>query len=154
MNTFTLNVDYVPPAPPAQYPISKIKRVANGQFWYGDYGFLYKKNVGVGTRKSTKFAAGPPAQCNTYQYLYNKYSPGQGGVGASSVSNRRARNRLATICKPGQECGKFYPQLGLHPTGYHAPISSSYPNITLNQYNKSVEPYKTTFNNVINYNYR
>ena len=59
--------------------MSTTKRVANGQFWYGDYGFLYKKNLGVGTRKSTMFAASPPAQCNTYQYLYNKYSPGQGG---------------------------------------------------------------------------
>ena len=42
-------------------------------------GFLYKKNVGVGGRRSTKFAAGGNITCNTYQYLYNKYKPGQGG---------------------------------------------------------------------------
>ena len=36
--------------------------------------------------------------CNSSTYLYNKYKPGTGGVGASSMSNRRAKNRLATVC--------------------------------------------------------
>ena len=35
---------------------------SNGQFWYGKStnfpGFLYKKNVGVGARRSTKMGAG------------------------------------------------------------------------------------------------
>ena len=69
---------------------------SNGQFWYGSQtnfpGFLYKKNVGVGSRRSTKFGPGGNVTCNTSQYLYNKYNPGQGGVGASSISNRRAKN--------------------------------------------------------------
>jgi hypothetical protein len=74
---------------------------SNGQFWYGSTtnfpGFLYKKNVGVGGRRTTKFAAGGNTTCNTYQYLYNKYKPGLGGVGASSIANRRAKNRLASV---------------------------------------------------------
>lgn len=102
---------------------------SNGQFWYGSTtnfpGFLYKKNVGVGGRRSTKFAAGGNATCNTYQYLYNKYKPGQGGVGASSIANRRAKNRLASVCGgENGKCGPFYPYLGRYnrytenPNGY------------------------------------
>ena len=75
---------------------------SNGQFWYGRStgfpGFLYKKNVGVGGRRSTKMNPGGNITCNSYTYLYNKYKPGTGGVGASSVSNRRAKNRHATVC--------------------------------------------------------
>lgn len=95
---------------------------SNGQFWFGKYGFLYKKNVGVGGRRTTQFRSS--ALCNTPQYLYNKYSPGQSGVGAQSVSNRRAKNRLATICSAEKPCGKFYPYLGRYdnytenPNGY------------------------------------
>jgi hypothetical protein len=90
---------------------------SNGQFWYGSTtnfpGFLYKKNVGVGGRRSTKFAAGGNTTSNTYQYLYNKYKPGQGGVGASSIANRRAKNRLASVCTgENGKCGAFYPYLG------------------------------------------
>ena len=103
--------------------------VSNGQFWYGSStnfpGFLYKKNVGVGGRRSTKFAAGGNATCNTPQYLYNKYTPGSGGVGASSIANRRAKNRLATVCGgPNNKCGSFYQYLGQYdnytynPNGY------------------------------------
>jgi hypothetical protein len=101
---------------------------SNGQFWYGSTtnfpGFLYKKNVGVGGRRSTKFAAGGNITCNQYTYLYNKYKPGNGGVGASSIANRRAKNRLATICSPQQQCGQFYQYLGRYdkytenPNGY------------------------------------
>jgi hypothetical protein len=75
---------------------------SNGSFWYGSStgfpGFLYKRNNGVGARKSTKMGPGGNITCNSYTYLYNKYKPGQGGVGASSTSNRRAKNRHATIC--------------------------------------------------------
>jgi hypothetical protein len=88
---------------------------SNGQFWYGNStnfpGFLFKKNVGVGGRRSTKLNPGGNTTCNTYQYLYNKYRPGTGGVGASSVANRRAKNRLAVICG-NNNCGKFYNYLG------------------------------------------
>jgi len=99
-----------------------------GQFWYGGNkfpGFLYKKNTGVGARRSTKMAPGGNITCNGPTYLYNKYNPGQGGVGASSTSNRRAKNRLATLCSlPNRSCGKFYTYLGLYdnytgnPNGY------------------------------------
>jgi hypothetical protein len=93
---------------------------SNGQFWYGNTtnfpGFLYKKNIGVGGRKTTKFAAGGNSTTNTNQYLYNKYKPGAGGVGASSIANRRAKNRLATVCQDinniNGHCGQFYQYLG------------------------------------------
>ena len=74
---------------------------SNGNFWYGNStnfpGFLYKKNVGVGGRRSTKMNPGGGVTCNSSTYLYNKWKPGQGGVGASSIANRRAKNRLATV---------------------------------------------------------
>ena len=101
---------------------------SNGQFWYGSQlnfpGFLYKKNVGVGTRRSTQFAAGGNITTNQYTYLYNKYKPGAGGIGASSTAQRRAKNRLATSCSVAQNCGQFYNYLGLYdnytgnPNGY------------------------------------
>lgn len=92
---------------------------SNGQFWYGDYGFLYKKNNGVGGRKNPKYGL----LCNKSTYLYNKYKPGTGGVGASSVATRRAKNRMATVCGDNQ-CGNFYTYLGKYdkylynPNGY------------------------------------
>lgn len=102
---------------------------SNGQFWYGSGvqfpGFLYKKNVGVSGRRSTKFAAGGNITTNSHQYLYNKYKPGGSGIGASSIANRRAKNRLATVCGGvNGQCGPFYPYLGRYnpytenPNGY------------------------------------
>jgi hypothetical protein len=110
------------------YP-RRISSTSYGQFWYGNSinfpGFLYKKNTGTGARRSTKFAAGGNTTSNTYQYLYNKYKPGTGGVGASSMSNRRAKNRLATVCGGiNGQCGQFYTFLGRYdnytenPNGY------------------------------------
>ena len=111
---------------------------SNGQFWYGSTtnfpGFLYKKNVGVGGRRSTKFAAGGNTTCNTYQYLYNKYKPGVNGVGASNIANRRAKNRLASVCGNGNsQCGPFYQYLGRYnnytenPNGYFPYPPSQFP---------------------------
>jgi hypothetical protein len=88
---------------------------SNGQFWYGSSvnfpGFLYKKNLGVGGRRSTLFAAGGNSRTNTPQYMYNKYKPGTGGVGASSIATRRAKNRHATICTENY-CFPAYMTLG------------------------------------------
>jgi hypothetical protein len=94
-----------------------------GQFWFGGNtfpGFLFKKNVGVGGRRSTKFNPGGNITCNSPTYLYNKYKPGAGGVGASSMSNRRAKNRLATVCGPNQ-CFPCYPTLGQYSNYTHNP---------------------------------
>ena len=77
---------------------------SNGQFWFGGStfpGFMFKKNTGVGGRRSTKMNPGGNITCNSPAYLYNKYTPGGSGVGASSTSNRRAKNRLATVCRSG-----------------------------------------------------
>jgi hypothetical protein len=94
---------------------------SNGQFWYGSAtnfpGFLYKKNLGVGARRSTKFTAGgniiTNCSCGQPTILYNKYKPGDSGVGASTIANRRAKNRLASVCKFNEsQCGPFYQYLG------------------------------------------
>jgi len=92
---------------------------SNGQFWYGNStnfpGFLYKKNVGVGGRRSTKMSPGGNITCNSATYLYNKYNPGQSGIGESNISNRRAKNRMASVCMKqdvNAKCGAFYPYLG------------------------------------------
>jgi hypothetical protein len=90
---------------------------SNGSLWYGGSigfpGFLYKKNTGVGTRRSTKMAAGGNTTCNGPTYIYNKYKPGGGGVGASSIANRRAKNRLATVCEgTNNKCFPCYNTLG------------------------------------------
>lgn len=95
-----------------------------GQFWYGNTtnfpGFLYKKNIGVGCRRSTKFAPGGNITTNSHTYLYNKYKPGTGGVGASSIANRRAKNRLATVCNENA-CFPCYTTLGQYSNYTHNP---------------------------------
>jgi uncharacterized repeat protein (TIGR02543 family) len=97
---------------------------SNGQFWYGSStnfpGFLYKKNVGVGGRRSTKMNPGGNITCNSATYLYNKYKPGTGGVGASSMSNRRAKNRLSTVCN-ANSCFPCYNTLGQYSNYTHNP---------------------------------
>lgn len=97
--------------------------ISYGQFWYGGQtfpGFLYKKNTGVGGRRSTKMNAGGNITCNSSTYLYNKYKPGTGGIGASNVSNRRAKNRLATVCT-SQKCFPCYNTLGQYSNYTHNP---------------------------------
>jgi hypothetical protein len=99
---------------------------SNGQFWYGSSigfpGFLYKKNVGVGGRRSTKMGPGGNITCNNSTYLYNKYKPGVNGIGASSTSNRRAKNRLASVCtNNNSQCGAFYQYLGQYSNYTHNP---------------------------------
>ena len=99
---------------------------SNGQFWYGSSigfpGFLYKKNTGVGGRRSTKMNPGGNITCNSSTYLYNKYKPGTGGVGASSIANRRAKNRLATVCNGSGATRKDYVATG----GYTVSSSSQF----------------------------
>jgi len=88
-----------------------------GQFWFGGNsfpGFLYKKNNGVGARRSTRMTPGGTTICNQPNELWNKYKPGTGGVGASSTATRRAKLRLATTNTVGQvPCGNYYKYLGL-----------------------------------------
>ena len=85
----------------------------SGSFYFGATGFLYKKQVGVGGRRST--VRGPGLSNSTAStYLYNKYSPGGSGIGASSIAVRRAKNRMATICDPHQPCFACYPSLGMY----------------------------------------
>jgi hypothetical protein len=126
---------------------------SSGNFWYGNStgfpGFLYKKNVGVGTRRSTKLGAGgnniaPKA------YLYNKYKPGINGIGASSISNRRAKNRLASICPPESSCGKFQTFLGRYPTySYNSNGYFPYPPLPIPI--PSIQPISILFDGTQNY---
>jgi hypothetical protein len=100
-----------------------------GQFWFGGNtfpGFLYKKNVGVGARRSTQFTPGGTTICNQPNEFWNKYTPGS-GVGASSVATRRAKMIHATSCTNGQKCGKFLTQLGqnqIKPNFYNNPSTN------------------------------
>ena len=100
---------------------------SNGSFWFGGGsmgfpGFLYKKNTGVGGRLSTKMAPGGNTTCNGPTYIYNKFKPGGGGVGASSIANRRAKNRLATICGPqNNKCFPCFTTLGQYSNYTHNP---------------------------------
>jgi hypothetical protein len=91
-----------------------------GAFWFGREGFLFKSKGGGGARRSTKMAPGGNTTCNGPSYIYNKFKPGGGGVGASSVANRRAKNRLATVCS-GQKCFPCYPTLGQYSNYTHNP---------------------------------
>jgi uncharacterized repeat protein (TIGR02543 family) len=58
--------------------------------------------------------------CNNSTYLYNKYKPGTGGVGASSTAVRRAKNRLSTVCN-GNSCFPCYNTLGQYSNYTHNP---------------------------------
>jgi hypothetical protein len=112
---------------------NRLTKTSFGQFWYGGGsgfpGFYYKKNMGGGGRRSTQFTAGGTSICNSPQYIYNKYKPGNSGVGANSIANRRAKNRKATICGKNP-CFPCYMTIGQYshythnPNGYY-PCSST-----------------------------
>jgi hypothetical protein len=115
-----------------------------GSFWYGNSigfpGFLYKKNTGTGVRRSTLMVAGGGAICNHHTYLYNKYKPGTGGVGASSIANRRAKNRLATVCGiNGTNCFPCYMTLGQYSNYTHNPNGF----VSCPNYGNTGAPYET-----------
>jgi hypothetical protein len=81
-----------------------------GQFWYGTSGFLYKKSYGGGSSKVPKSLVNYNQQTN----LYNKYNAGNNGIGATSRSVLRAKNRLATVCTTQHQCNQIYNRLGLY----------------------------------------
>lgn len=103
---------------------NRLTKTTFGQFWYGGSsgvpGFLYKKSGGGGGRRSTQFTAGGTSVCNGPQYIYNKYKPGNNGVGANSIANRRAKNRKATICGPNP-CFPCYMTIGQYSPYTHNP---------------------------------
>jgi hypothetical protein len=110
---------------------------SNGQFWYGRPqnfpGFLYKKNTGVGGRKNPLYGL----ICNKPTYIYNKFKPGTGGVGAQNRANRRAKNMRATVCVD-HNCERFYNYLGLFPRFSYKSIDGYFPYpLPLTYYNAS-----------------
>lgn len=66
-----------------------------GQFWYGKHGFLYKVKGYSGVKK---IRPNVNITCNKPTNMLNSYTSGS-GVGSSSISVRRAKIRLATLCK-------------------------------------------------------
>lgn len=84
----------------------------NGNFWVGKGGFNYKRSCGSGNRKNFALAliTSQPADVNT------KFIPGS-GVGASSISNRRAKLIHSTSCTAEYPCSKLFAQLGLQSSG-------------------------------------
>jgi hypothetical protein len=80
-----------------------------GNFYYGERGFLYKKQTAGGSKLVQPIAT----ICNQPQNIYNKYVPGS-GVGASSTSQRRAKLLYATSCNKTYQCNKQYSRLGLY----------------------------------------
>jgi hypothetical protein len=100
-----------------------------GQFWFGGStfpGFIYKRNLGAGARRSTQFTPGGTRIVNQPNEFWNKYTPGA-GVGGSSIATRRAKMIHATSCTNGQQCGQFYTQLGqnqIRPSQYTNPGSN------------------------------
>ena len=102
-----------------------------GQFWFGGNsfpGFLYKRNLGAGARRSTQFTPGGTRIVNQPNEFWNKYTPGS-GVGGSNIATRRAKMIHATSCTGGQQCGQFYTQLGqnqIRPSQYTNPGSNTY----------------------------
>lgn len=116
---------YSPPPPPQPTPVMRLAvGGGGGAFWFGVDGFLYKRKGGGGARRSTKMAPGGNTTCNGPTYIYNKYNPGNTGIGAQSTAVRRAKNIKAAVCGPKIPCGQFYNYLGLYdnytgnPNGY------------------------------------
>jgi surface protein len=112
-----------PPPPPPAPNASGIRGGVGGgggAFWFGVDGFLYKRKAAGGCRRSTKMGPGGNALCNNSTYIYNKFKPGGGGVGASSIANRRAKSRLATVCNT-QRCFPCYNTLGQYSNYTHNP---------------------------------
>ena len=83
-----------------------------GNFYVGSGGFVYKRNPGGGNHRT--FPLG--AMGNTPHDVNNRYVPGA-GVGASSISNRRARLIKAATCTAPYPCSKEYALLGLYASG-------------------------------------
>jgi hypothetical protein len=122
--TTSTNVPY-DPVPPTPTPTNtyiyprRISGTSFGSFWYGKGtnfpGFFFKKNTGVGGRRSTKFSPGGNTTCNTYQNVNNKYVSGSGVNGAVSSNNyaiRRKMIRNASNCV-NNNCSINYYFLGV-----------------------------------------
>lgn len=91
----------------------------SGGFYFGSHGFLYKKNTGVGGRRSTRIFPGGGSRtcvgsvCPPKSDLYNKYKAGDTYIGAQPTAIRRAKNIRATVCG-NNTCSKVYNRLGVN----------------------------------------
>lgn len=98
-----------------------------GAFAYGPYGFLYKKKVGVGGRRSTRNIPGGGAVSNRATFVYNKYKPGESYIGAQPIHLRRAKNIRASVCTPQNKCFPGFNRLGVDDTSRIGMGAYAYP---------------------------
>lgn len=98
-----------------------------GSFAYGPYGFLYKKKVGVGGRRSTRNIPGGGAVTNRATFVYNKYKPGESYIGAQPIHLRRAKNIRASVCTPQNKCFPGFNRLGVDDTSRIGMGAYAYP---------------------------
>jgi len=94
--------------------MSNISRGGGGSLYFGRDGFLYKKKGAIGGRRSTQYIPGGGALTNQKTELFNKYKPGETGIGAQSTAVRRAKNIRASVCTPDNKCSPFYNTLGVN----------------------------------------
>lgn len=95
--------------------MSNISRPGGGgSLYFGREGFLYKKKGAIGGRRSTRYIPGGGALTNQKTDLFNKYKPGETGIGAQSTAVRRAKNIRAAVCTPDNKCSPFYNTLGVN----------------------------------------
>jgi hypothetical protein len=73
----------------SEFPATTTRFLAGGQFWYGNYGFMFKRRAGGGVRRN------PSVNCAGTTSLYNTYISGA-GVGPNSVFARRAKKLRAS----------------------------------------------------------
>jgi hypothetical protein len=80
-----------------------------GSLYFGNNGFLYKRNLGVASKRSTLHHPGGNIVTNNYGDIKNSYIPGS-GVGATNIAARRAKLIRSTFCYDGQvqRCGRFF----------------------------------------------
>jgi len=93
----------------------------SGGIYYGRTGFLYKKNTGVGGRRSSRFIPGGGARtcigsvCPPKSTFFNKYKAGDTYIGAQPTAIRRAKNIRATVCGEGShKCSESFNRLGVN----------------------------------------
>ena len=73
-----------------------------GNYWYGNYGFLFKKKGSGGVRKNPAYGL----MCGRPKVIWNTYISGA-GVGGTNTSVRRAKARMASGCTHGRRCDVF-----------------------------------------------
>jgi hypothetical protein len=81
-----------------------------GSFWFGRNsfpGFLYKRNIGSGGRRSTLFTPGGNIVTNGQSEIKTNYIPGS-GVGSTNIAVKRAKMLKSTYCNESRKILENY----------------------------------------------